>query len=343
MTTGARPQPRVLERGAAETRRSATRCPDSRRPSVRRGLAIEELRHVDEHGLHAAATRLLDETDADRVPPSVKRAATRCAPSDVDAAIPRQHDVSPMPEPRERSRQRAGTSASPPVFANGCASDATIRMSKRFDALVDCSAVALGRRAAWRRAARGAGCGRFARGRARFGVVRFRRSARLLFRRHLSVGILRSCRTTRRISATRHGSRVYLISCEGVRSSASRGLPMSITLSAATISALRAPHCGFARAAALRFPLRLGVLPPAAIQIGEDVVTERRIFGLLCRTRARACASSHGLVELAPLIEIELREVEVSLGKARIQLDRLFECRFLLGRVAELLVQLRRG
>ena len=43
----------------------------------------------------------------------------------------------------------------------------------------------------------------------------------------------------------------------------------------------------------------------------------------------------------APLVEIQLREIEVALGKPRVDLDRLSVGRLLPGRVPELLAQLR--
>ena len=62
--------------------------------------------------------------------------ATRSAPrAGRDAAITRRDQRHVVTEPAERAAQAAATSASPPVFENGCASDATIRMRSRGERL----------------------------------------------------------------------------------------------------------------------------------------------------------------------------------------------------------------
>ena len=89
-------------------------------------VAIEQRRLVDQPRARMRPERLFVDLDRVAILPELHDARVDRLARHRDAAIARQHDGHVMTEPPERAGSAPATSASPPVFANGTASDVTI-------------------------------------------------------------------------------------------------------------------------------------------------------------------------------------------------------------------------
>src|SRR5918993_1246690 len=92
------------------------------------------------------------------------------------------------------------------------------------------------------------------------------------------------------------------------------------------------------RPAAFGFAAGVGHQPLPAVDVGEHVVAEWRVLGGGTGVES-LFREADRLVEMPPLIEVELGEIEVTLRESRIQLDRFSVGRLLPRRVPHLLAQ----